>query len=300
MIEKGKGRFVENLHTIQLCEADLNFTLHTIWGHRPIKQALCHSALDSSQFSILGQTCNNAVLNKVLFFDLSRQTLSPGILMDYDATAAFDRVLANLSIVTSQQMSLPRNAGYFTFHLLQRMSFNLITGFGKSNSSYNNDSHGVAGQGVLQGSSSAAPLFILNSDVSLHTYKKLSTGATFSHPISKETICDKAVQYVDNTSQFLNAAGMGCHTTNIDLPNLSNLLHKHASQNSKLWSDSVWMSGGNLNSSKCFMYAFFPKIKYKTNKINYLSLPLPSPIRLHNPENKSSHPILHVSPNIAK
>jgi hypothetical protein len=195
--------------------------------------------------------------------------------MDYDATAAFDRVLANLSIVTSQRMGLPRNAGYFMFHLLQRMSFNLVTGFGKSASSYNNDSDGVAGQGVLQGSSSAAPLYTLNSDVSLHTYKKLSTGATFSHPISKETICDNAVQCVDDISQFLNAAGTGCNTTNFDLPNQSNLLHKHASQNSKLWSDSVWMSGGNLNSSKCFLYAFYLKINYTTNKINYLSLPLP-------------------------
>jgi hypothetical protein len=34
MIEKGKGRYVEDLSIIQLCEADLNFVLHTIWGHQ--------------------------------------------------------------------------------------------------------------------------------------------------------------------------------------------------------------------------------------------------------------------------
>jgi hypothetical protein len=145
MIKKGKGRFVKNLHIIQLCEADLNFTLHTIWGHRLIRQALRYSALDSAQFALPGQTFNNAILNKILFFNLSRQTLSPGILMDYDATVAFDRVLANLSIITSQRMGLPHTAGYFMFYLLQCMSFNLITGFGKSASSYNNDSDGVVG-----------------------------------------------------------------------------------------------------------------------------------------------------------
>jgi hypothetical protein len=32
MIEKGKGKFVENLWIIQFVEADLNFVIHTIWG----------------------------------------------------------------------------------------------------------------------------------------------------------------------------------------------------------------------------------------------------------------------------
>jgi hypothetical protein len=44
MLEKGKGRFVENLHIIQLCEADLNLVVHRIWGNRLIRHALRHSA----------------------------------------------------------------------------------------------------------------------------------------------------------------------------------------------------------------------------------------------------------------
>jgi len=104
------------------------------------------------------------------FFGFSRQTLSLGILTDFDATAAFDRVLAALSIVTSQRMGLPRIADIFMYQLLYNMSFNLITGFGSSSITYNNTDNNLSGQGVLQGSSSAGPLFILNSDVSLHTY----------------------------------------------------------------------------------------------------------------------------------
>jgi hypothetical protein len=67
MLEKGKGRFIENLRIIQLCEADLNVVLHTIWGHQLIRNATSHLALDKSQYAVPGQTCNNAVLNKVLF-----------------------------------------------------------------------------------------------------------------------------------------------------------------------------------------------------------------------------------------
>jgi hypothetical protein len=46
------------------------------------------------------------------------------------------------------------------FYLLQNMSFTLITGVGKSAASYQNNMDGQTGQGVLQGSSSAAPIYI--------------------------------------------------------------------------------------------------------------------------------------------
>jgi hypothetical protein len=46
------------------------------------------------------------------------------------------------------------------YDLLKHMSFNLVTGFGASTASFNNNQDGISGQGVLQGSSSAAPIYI--------------------------------------------------------------------------------------------------------------------------------------------
>jgi hypothetical protein len=63
-----------------------------------IHSSLKHNMLNDLQFAILGQTCNSMVWNKVLYCDL-QQTLKPGIMMDYDATAAFDRVLHAIPIV---------------------------------------------------------------------------------------------------------------------------------------------------------------------------------------------------------
>jgi hypothetical protein len=107
MLEKGKGRYIEHMRIIQLVEADLNFVLHIIWGYRLTRQAMCHSAMDPAQYALPSQTCNNVILNKLLFLDLSWQTGSPSIMTDYDATAAFDRILAGLSIITCQHMGLP-------------------------------------------------------------------------------------------------------------------------------------------------------------------------------------------------
>jgi len=60
MLEKGKGLFVENLQIIQLCEADLNFVLHNIWGHWLIRHATSAQALNEAQYALPTQTCNNA------------------------------------------------------------------------------------------------------------------------------------------------------------------------------------------------------------------------------------------------
>jgi hypothetical protein len=205
------------------------------------------------------------VLNKLLFLDLSRQTLSPGILTDFDATAAFDRVLAGLSIVTSQRMGLPRVAGIFMYQLLYNMSFNLITGFGTSSYTYNNTDNNLSSQGVLQGSNSAAPLFILNSDVSLHTYNRIGSGASFVHPITRSTINDKGVQYVDDTSLFLNSLGAGISSSETSEVDTKTQLKNIAAKNSNTWSDCLWTSGGCLNIDKCFYYYFSPK--YNVRKV---------------------------------
>jgi hypothetical protein len=101
MLEKGKGRHVEHLRIIQLCEADLNFVLNIIWGYYLIRSAQKENQLDNSKYALPGQTCHSAVWNKVLYCDLMRQTLSTGIMTDYDATAAFDRVLHAMSATQS-------------------------------------------------------------------------------------------------------------------------------------------------------------------------------------------------------
>lgn len=162
MIEKGKGRYIENLWIIQVVEANLNFVLHTIWGHQLIWHGTTHSILDSSHYALSGQTCNNAILNKMLFLDISRQSLSPGILSNFDATAAFDWVLAGLLVVTCKRMGFLQTTGQLMLNLLHSMHFHLITGLGRSQDSFNNATEDEVGQGVLQGSSSAAPMYFFS------------------------------------------------------------------------------------------------------------------------------------------
>jgi hypothetical protein len=85
MLDKGKGVFINNLRIIQLLEADLNFLLGFIWSTRLNQAANNSNLFNTSQFALPGKTCNSAVLKKVLFFDLLRQTQQTGSIVDFDA-----------------------------------------------------------------------------------------------------------------------------------------------------------------------------------------------------------------------
>jgi len=251
--------------------------------------------LGTSQFSIPNQTCHNAIINKLLFLDLSRQTLSFGIMIGYNAKAAFDRVINGIANIACQCLGLPGSAGNFMHNLLHDMIFHVITAFGKSTKTLCNSEHPpVVGQGVLQGSSSAGPMFIFTSDTCLSTYKKFGTGATFPHPITGTHTTDFGVQFVDNTTHFTNFRGIHCPTINEDSPNASTLF-SHAQTNNNTWNDLIWISGGKLHSQKCYFYSFSPEYNYKKFSTTYNKLSTLTPLTLFDRDfDKDSQTKIHL------
>jgi hypothetical protein len=135
---------------------------------------------------------------------------------------------------------------------------------------YNNTENNKSGQGILQGSSSACPIFILNSNVSLSAYRKHATGASFKHPISGRIVTDYAVQFVDDTSQFVNENVLSHNSLGDPETNICHAMMQAASSNAQMWADYLWTSGGKLQLSKCFDFAFKPYINYKTNQVSYI------------------------------
>ena len=130
------------------------------------------------------------------------------------------------------------------YNLLSNMQFDLITGFGRSDiSCRNNEDPNQIGQGVLQGSSSACPIFTVNSDVSLSTYRRLCHSVSFQHPISGVSIEMHGLQFVDDTTQFLNCIPNSMLPSDI-IRNRDTLIEK-ANHNAQPWSDLLWISGGH-------------------------------------------------------
>jgi hypothetical protein len=238
----------------------------------------------------------------MMYCDLLRQTLTPGIMTDYDATAAFDRVLHAMSVVTCRRFGMPQTAGLFIYNLLHHMEFHVVTGLGQSSHSFsNNDDQSQPGQGVLQGSSSAAPIYNVNSDVSLTTYRKLATGSAFINPITAETIRDHATQYVDDKTDMVNLQGILTPESTPNTKDDHKLLFEAANQNSNIWAELQWISGGDLNQSKCFCYYIDPWYDYTSDRIRYASkLKVPGDIILTNPSNNTSATITREEPHSAR
>ena len=152
MLEKGKGPGIENLRIIQLLEADMSWLLRFLWGRKLDRHAMEAGVYNEAQFASPGKLCHSAIVNKVIFFDLLRQTKQYGALMDNDATAAFDRVLPALCVVTCRQLGMPKSAQRFFFRLLRQMVYTTTTAHGTSTATYSASADSnVPGQGVIQG-----------------------------------------------------------------------------------------------------------------------------------------------------
>ena len=183
MLEKGKGQCIDKLCILQLVEADLNFILKLLWGQCLNQSAYTNALYDKSQYTIIGKTCTSAVLNKVLFADLTHQTRHPSCMTNNDNTAAFDCILPALSIVMCWWLGLPKTAALFIFTVHWTMNFKVGTGHGVSSKSYStNDDPSNPGQGLGQGQGSGPMLYGASADVTLSTYGQHCTGAIFQHP----------------------------------------------------------------------------------------------------------------------
>jgi hypothetical protein len=150
------------------------------------------------------------------------------------------------------------------------------------------------GQGLLQGSSSAVPIYTANSDVSLTAYQRMATGTTFTNPITRNKINEHATQYVDDKMEMCNTDGTGIPAGTVLTKMRDKRLHT-ANNNTNTWTKLMSTSGGNLNPNKCFWYYIEPTYDYSTQQIKYLpSAKTPGEILIDNPATETTLPINRV------
>jgi hypothetical protein len=74
-------------------------------------------------------------------------------------------------------------------------------------------------------------------------------------------------------------------------------IFEQANKNANTWAQLLWISGGNLNHSKCFHYYLEPSYNHATNRINYsTSRKAPGTIMLSNPATNTQHTVERVEP----
>ena len=124
ILEKIPGKPVlEKLRVIMLYEADFNFVLKLIWGHRLVRHAEKYQILGlSNHGSRPGRQTKDAHMEKLLLYENARLTSTSLITMDNDAKSCYDRIIKTLALLACIGVGLPIMAATMHNRTHSRMS----------------------------------------------------------------------------------------------------------------------------------------------------------------------------------
>ncbi len=117
---------------------------------------------------------------------------------------------------------------------------------------------------------------------------------------SYTSFTDNATQFVDDKGEMLNAKGANIDITTPKQQQREQLFTA-TNQNTKTWTDLLWISGGNLVTSKCFFYYIHPSFDYNTCTIKYeTTIKAPGQIFSYNHTTGTQTELQRVEPTNAK
>jgi hypothetical protein len=100
---------------------------------------------------------------------------------------------------------------------------------------------------------------------------------------------------------MINDKGSGIHHNNHLTQSDREALFKIANKNSNTWASLLWISGGNLNTEKCFYYFLKPRYNFESNSIKYYNKSkAPGDITIKNPQTNLDKIITRIEPTEAK
>ena len=201
MLEKTPGNpHLSKLRIIQLLEADFNIGLKILWARRLRPILRNPLRLESAQHGCRPSHSTVApTLNKILTYDINRTSRSPGIFLENDASAAFDRVVPALATLTSFAHGIPFPACRCLYTTTTLTRHHVRTGYGVSSGSYTNTlAQPIYGCG--QGSGASPIIWILNIDIIFKAIANSHTpGSTLHSPSSSTHISRSFDAFVDDT-----------------------------------------------------------------------------------------------------
>ena len=237
MLEKDKGILrIHRLRIIQLFEADYNFLLALVFGHRLTTFSRNHCSINASQYgSTQGKRCQSVVLNKILTYDILRLLRQDGGTTEFDASQCFDNLIPTLVVLACRRLGLGRQPGNMFLDSLEGMQHQVRTADGKSYIYTSTDQTELFGTG--QGSGSSPTSWNAIDEVILNTMDSLGKGTVLSNP-------DSTVVNSRNEDGFVDDAALGVTGNDIDIP-------EELARKTQQHEQSLYASGGRLALHKC-------------------------------------------------
>ena len=200
MLEKDKGRpKIDRLRIIQLFEADYNFFLSLVFGHRLMGFARRHCQFNESQYgSLKGKQAQSAILNKILTYDYFRLQREDAATSEFDAAANYDRILPAIAVIACQRLGLAVKAGDLLYSSLEKLTHRVRTLYGLSTAYGTTADCPLFGSG--QGSGGSPTFWAVIADALFNTIDDYGHGLSLQDPRATVRCNRNEDGYVDDTS----------------------------------------------------------------------------------------------------
>ena len=234
---------IHRTRVIHLFEADYNLALNLKWREASL-QAERNGLLYKGQYGSRPRKCAvDPVLLEVLQTEMSRITRKSLVLMNFDATSCYDRILPSLANLASRKFGVPPTVTQMNVLTLEKTSYQLRTGIGMSPTGYSHCEENPI-YGIGQGAGHAAQTWNFISSVLLEYHEEQVEGAKYEFPDRSAKLALPMVRFVDDNNgqcnQFLS-----------DEPVLAEILATQATSEIKTWKSFLRASGGALELPKC-------------------------------------------------
>ena len=255
MILKQPGNHkIHHLHIIHLYEHDYNLLLAVKW------RSLIHHCVHTKKFNpgqyggLPGHDAITPTIIEEFQYEISRASKCPLVHLVYDATACYNRIILPMASLISRAHGQHHSIVLINAITLKSAKYLLKTQLGISSTSYSHcNLFPIYGSG--QGSGNSPGLWCAISSVLFNVYEQQACGASFYYPDKTIAVELYMIGFVDDTSGSTN---------NFLLPEPAPLHHytNLATHDAQRWNDTIQLSGGALEDSKCsyhFMYYEFTR-----------------------------------------
>ena len=170
------------MRAIHIIEAEVQFLAKHHYVHNMMSAAEKSNLITEEQYGgRRKKQSQSAVINKILYHNISRQMLLTSAYMDDDARVCYDRILTSLSGLEGRKWGASYKLSTFTTRFIESQEFAIRTGHGVSEAVYKyDDDNRIQGSG--QGIGWAGPRWLCSGDTCSRILSKTGTGMHFHDP----------------------------------------------------------------------------------------------------------------------
>jgi len=235
---------IHRLRPLHLVEPEVNAVAKALWAKKLMRIAERTGKMTDDQYGgRKHRQAQSAVLNKILYYDINRMSVTNAQYDDIDMKSNYDRELPRLvSTEARVKLGLHKHDAKFMVDFTEQQQFFVKTAYGISETSYQYSPEQKL-FGLGQGIAWSGPGWLLSSDTIVNCKKQSCVGMRYTSPIDPDLEVEKTQDmFVDDTT-------CGCNIHNTDTT-----LMKQAQFNSQKHSDYVHVTGGMVAADKCHFY----------------------------------------------